>query len=304
MAYEIASLDNSGGVLAHYKMLAAIKALAEANGWVTLRYDTVSANRELILQGEGLSGTEEIFVGFRCYQDVPNDYYNITFGTFTGYVSGNTFQTQPGARLSGVPAHNSLIKYFMVCNAQRIAVCMRVGTPVYEHGYVGKMFPYARPSEFPFPIINCGMLVGEAATRFSEVTHAFGYRGTRANFALRKPSGTWGEVDVHPWYNTYIAGGFYQVQPSDAGYFLVPITPGDSAPNVYGVLDGIWQVTGFNNAVENVVQVGGSYTVDPTGKTVDAVVNEVVVTAGGRAFVVLQDVSRTGFNDFIAMEMN
>lgn len=296
MAYEIATLTDSGGTLAHYKMLDAIKALAEANGWVTLRHDTVSANRELILKGEGLSGTEEIFVGFRCYQDVAADYYNITFATFTGYLAGNTFQTQPGARLSGVPAHQSLINYFMVCNAQRIALCMRVGTPVYEHGYVGKMFPFARPGEFPFPVVNCGMLTGEAATRFSDTSHAMGYRGTRANFALRTPNGAWTQTDNNPWYNATL-----QFQPS-ARYFMLPITLHDASPNIYGVLDGIYFITGHTNAVENVVQVGGT-PVDPTGLTVAQIVTA-INAAGGRAFVVLQDVARTAFNAYIAMEMN
>lgn len=56
MAYQTGFVDNSGGTSAHYGMLGVIKTLAEANGWTTLRYDTASANRELILKGVGLSG--------------------------------------------------------------------------------------------------------------------------------------------------------------------------------------------------------------------------------------------------------
>ncbi|MOA66820.1 hypothetical protein D3C78_1937140 [compost metagenome] len=49
---------------------------------------------------------------------------------------------------------------------------------------------------------------------------------------------------------------------------------------VFGELDGIRHITGFNNAVEN--------TLDVDGKT----------------WVVLQDVWRTGFNDYYAMRMD
>ena len=51
MPNEIGFVDNSGGTLAHYKMLEKIKDFASANGWQVLRYDAVSINRELILKG-------------------------------------------------------------------------------------------------------------------------------------------------------------------------------------------------------------------------------------------------------------
>ncbi|WEM33673.1 structural protein [Pseudomonas phage PSA-KC1] len=105
-------------------------------------------DRELILKGVGLSGLEEIFVGFKCYQSVSGDYYNFKAATMIGYVSGNTFETQPGIQISGVPAHNNAITYFIAANPQRITGCLKVGTPVYEHFYLGKIFPYARPGEF------------------------------------------------------------------------------------------------------------------------------------------------------------
>lgn len=276
MPHEIGFVDNTGGVLAHYKMLEKIKDLASANGWQVLRYDSASSNREVILKGTGLSGTEEIFVGFRTYQDVNADYYNLVAAAFTGYVPGNTFDTQPGAMLSGVPAHNNRIDYWLTLNGHRIVLAMKVGTPVYESCYVGKFLPYATPSQYPYPIICAGMLSGVPAVRFSETTHSIPYKGSRPNLRMRFNDGAWKQPDCWPW-NSDIQAGATQVRDTGSVYPTLPVVLSD-ANGVYGELDGIFSISGFNNAVEN-TGVDGS-------------------------LVVIQDVARTGFTDYYAMRLD
>ena len=277
MPHEIGFVDNSGGTLAHYKMLEKIRDVAIASGfWNVMRYDTSVANRELILKGQGYSGTEEIYVGVRTYQDASADYYNLCVATFTGYVPSNTFDTQPGVCLSGVPAHNQRIDYWLTVNPQRIACCMKVGTPVYEHFYIGKFFPYARPSQYPYPVICGGMLNGTPATRFSDTNHSMPYKGNRANFGMRFNTGVYLEPETHPWNNTYLAGNNTQLRDTNDNYPLLPVILND-ANGIYGELDGIRYVSGFNNVVENTC---------------------------GPDWVVLQDVSRTGFTDYIALKLD
>lgn len=255
-------------------------AASAANAqWEVLRYDAVSANRELILKGKGLSRTEEIFVGFRTYQDASADYYNLLAGVFTGYVAGNSFDTQPGARLSGVPAHNQRIDYWLTLNGQRIALAMKVGTPVYELAYVGKFLPYARPGQYPYPLICSGMLSGAPATRFSDTAHSVGIKGNRANFGMRFNDGTWRQPECWPWNNAYVAGATTQQRDTGGQYVLNPVVLSD-ASGIYGELDGVRHISGFDNAVEN------SLTVD------------------GADWVVFQDVWRTGFNDYFALRMD
>lgn len=278
MPHEIGFVDNTGGTLAHYKMLAKIKDFANANGWTVLRYDDVSANRELILKGVGLSGTEEIFVGFRTYQDSGADYYNLLAGVFTGYVAGNSFDTQPGARLSGVPAHNNRIDYWLTLNGQRIALAMKVGTPVYESCYVGKCLPYGRPSQYPYPVVCGGMLTGAAATRFSDTSHSIPYKGNKASMALRS-NDNWVQVYCYPWGNTALTSTT-QLRDTGGVYQLLPIELHDNTANLWGALDGIFYISGFNNAVENTLVIDG------------------------KTYVVIQDVSRTGFTDYYAMRMD
>lgn len=278
MPHEIGFVDNTGGTLAHYKMLEKIKDFASANGWTVLRYDAVSANRELILKGVGLSGTEEIFVGFRTYQDSTADYYNLLVGVFTGYVAGNSFDTQPGAMLSGVPAHNNRIDYWLTLNGQRIALAMKVGTPVYESCYVGKCLPYGRPSQYPYPVVCGGMLVGAPATRFSDMSHSFPYKGSKSSMALRSNDG-WMYPACYPWGNAAITSTT-QLRDTEAVYHLLPVELHDSGANLWGALDGIFYISGFNNAVENTLVIDG------------------------KTYAVIQDVARTGFTDYYAMRMD
>lgn len=286
MPHTIGFVDNSGGTLAHYKMLQTIRDFASANGWTVLRYDTAPANRELILKGVGYTGDEEIFVGFRTYQDASADYYNLLAGVFTGYVPGNTFDTQPGARLSGVPAHNNRIDYWLTLNPQRIALAMKVGTPVYESAYVGKCLPYGRPSQYPYPVVCAGMLAGAAATRFSDASanHSIGYKGNSARLGLRS-NDSWLNAHCYPWGNTVIAGtglstNNLNLRDTEGVYCVLPVELHDNTANLWGALDGIFYISGFNNAVENTLNIEG------------------------HTYVVIQDVARTGHTDYFAMRLD
>lgn len=259
-------------------------AAAAGIAYDILRYDTGGTNHELIMKAHGLTGTEEIFLGLRTYHDVGADYYNLLGGVFTGYVPGNTFDTQPGAALVGCPAHNNRIDYWLSMNGQRIVLAQKVGTPVYEHLYLGKFFPYSRPSQYPYPVVAGGMLAGAAATRFSETTHDFYLRGNHARGQLRTPGG-WINLHAYPWGNAFIAGTSasstnLQLRDTTNEYPLLPVELHDNSANLYGQLDGIYYISGFNNAVENTLSIGGGN------------------------YVVMQSVTRTGHADYYAMRLD
>lgn len=324
MGYAIATVTGGLGDEAHYKVLAAIRTLALANGWTELRFDTSGDDHELILNSSGLSGTEDIYIGFKCYQSVDSDYYNIAVGVFNGYLSGNTFEGQPGAKISGVPCHNNAVTYFVTCNAQRIAGCFKVGTPVYAHFYAGKMFAYARPGEFPSPLVVAGHFDGAEARRFSDAEAQFPYYGYGVDWTgtsgydyeasklwLREQNGSWVKQLHFPWNNGNDQGGgnglmgARPMRPAGENYQPQPIILyryEAGKGNVWGSLDGVTAVTGFNNNSENVMQQGGT-PVDQTGLTVLEAVED-ILAAGGRAHVILQDTNRTGFQAFIALEMD
>jgi hypothetical protein len=159
---------------------------------------------------------------------------------------------------------------------------MKVGTPVYESAYVGYLLPYARPSQYPYPIVCGGMLDGVPATRFSDASHSMPYKGNRANMRLRDTNGIWRQPYCYPYSNdqNVIAGDPNALRDTGGYYHLMPVECFDPNTNLYGVLDGIYFITGFDNTVENTL------TID----TVD--------------YVVIQDVSRTGLNDYYAIRMD
>ena len=315
MSYSIGTVTGGLGDEAHYKALAAIRTLLLAAGWTELRYDVSGADKELIMNSTGLFGTEDIYIGFKTYQSVGADYYNMAAACFTGFITGNSFETQPGARLSGTPCHNNAVTYFMTANEQRIVGCFKVGTPTYTHFYAGKMFPYARPGEFPAPLVVAGSFNGKELRRYSDTDYQFPYYGFYQHSAsgngapsqasrlyLRTQSGVWQQQYHNPFRN-----GLNTLRPPGVNYQLLPIvmfgnTTWQGARNLWGELDGVRAITGFNNGVENVLQQGGT-PVDQTGMTVLEAV-DAVIAAGGRAYVILQDGSRNGFNNFVAVEMS
>lgn len=290
MAHEIGFVDNTGSEgLAHWQMLLKIKTFAEANGWTTLSYvnPTDGSNRELIMKGIGLSGTDEIYIGFRSYHSVTSDYYNLSVAAFTGYVSGNSFTGQPGYFERGVCAHNQRIDYWLTVNAQRVLFGLKVGTPVYEIAYVGKFFPYATPSQYPYPVAVIGTLAGTPGARYSDTStgHSCGAKGL-SNGYLRNIGGAWTQFRCLPWTADYNnaptarrdTGGYYQALKSVL-FDGSANNPGGSG-NVWGELDGLRYISGFNNLTENTALIDG------------------------KTNIVLQDVFRTGIGDYFLLEMN
>ena len=244
--------------------------------WKEQRYDTSKENHELILKGVGFTGEEDIFVGFRTYQSETSDYYNLVAASFTGFLSDRSFDNQPQAILSGVPAHNLNINYWLSLNPQHIKFALDIEGN-YQSAYVGKFLPYARPSQFPHPIVNAGMLNGTPETRYSNDNYSMPYRGNEIYY--RNFEGTWVKPGCYPWSNDSITGS-WKLRDTNNHYPLVPVELYEGGKHLLGALDGIYFIPGFNNTVENTLVIDG-------------------VT-----YVVMRDVTRTGFDDYYAIRMD
>lgn len=278
-------------------------ALPIAQRWTQLAYDTSDpTSHKLYLKGAGLSGDKEIFVGFRTYESVTADYYNLTAAGFIGYIPGEAWSAQPGFIESGIPGHNQRIDYWLVADGQSINFGLKVGTPVYESGGVGFFKPYARPSQYGYPMYVAGMLNGAAATRYSETSHSMAWKGARANFVIRDTQGIWVQPSTYPWSNARVGGATSQLRDTNDEYPILAVQIYQTTPNLWGEFGAIGYVSNFNNTVESVVQKGGTPVVDDPGWT-SAQRVQAIIDAGGEPWLCLQDVARTSFNDYFALRM-
>jgi hypothetical protein len=270
----------TGDVVGHYELINAVRSFVATQGWQELEVDVTSANRLLWWKAPGLSGLEEIYVGIRSYQNVALDYYNLSVFAATGFVPGNGYAAQPGfSGAKGVPLWNQPIKYWMTCNGQRLVMACKIQN-VYESFYLGKFSPYAPPSQFPYPVLVGGMLDTESATRYSETVHSSWFKGNSSHFQFRFVDGAWKTSKIWPTYlNMGIRNTNDDPDQADGFYGVYPLVLTDTA-NVYGELDGVFLVSGFNNATENVMAISGVQ------------------------YLVVRDVYRTGLLDYMAMRLS
>jgi len=258
--------------------------------------------KELIIKAPGLSGTESIYLGIQPLQNVSGDYYNWDVRGFVGYSSGALFSDQPGiSPASYAYLWNSSIPYWFVANGQRVIVIAKVST-VYQVFYLGKFLPYGLPTQYPYPVVVAG-LGNTLAQRWSVLNTAtsnFQCPGDGMN--LFYTDATWKRVRNRYFSGseTWDASSNINVWPRqemldttsltsslswpDNGYTLLPFILNSPAGNSIGVnllgeMDGAFWVSGHQNSSEN------------------------PITVGGENYLCVQNGSRTGAGDYMAVRL-
>lgn len=240
------------------------------------------------LKGPGLSGTEEIFVGLQAVNDLPNDIYTIEIAGAQGFNSAQGFSAQVGkSPASFVAVSNSPMTYWIVANGQRFVVVVKVST-TYHAMYCGKILPYGTPSQYAYPLFIGGE--SASALRFSDTTvgnRQFVDPGSpsspsQSGVNLCFPDGSWQFFQnfinssgsdslstqgrtIWPYAGssnngTEVDNRLRELRDNiDGSYTLLPLILHCESPSrqVFGELDGCFWVSGFGNAAENIVTVGG-----------------------------------------------
>jgi hypothetical protein len=269
-------------------LLSRLRTFVETTLPVDQRYivqrGVTSDPYEVIWKAPGLSTTNSLYFGIKTYFDSTADYFNWKVNGFIGYVSSNTFETQPGRISSdlGIPLFNQALPYVFVANGQRVIGIVNIENS-WESFYLGFGFPNANPSQWPYPLVIGGMLTTAAATRFSDTTHVSWFKGSRANCAMRFVDGAWRTPQVLPYAggNTLRNTALLSTD-SDGYYSLHPLELSENVTNYvnnYMTLDGVYYISGFQNAVGNTL-------------TIDAV-----------DYFVFRDVWRTDLKDYIAVKL-
>ena len=251
--------------------------------WVVDKFIDGSA---LYLRGVGLDGTKEIFVGIRAYENVGSDYYNFAVMGATGFVDANSFANQPGT--SGeryVPLWDQEIPFRLYVNGQRIMLTAQIET-VFVSFYLGFIFPYATPGQFPYPIV-VGGTDAASTDRYSVTTRNTFFKMNVTK--IRATDGIWTTCNTFPDGTNFDAAGNEfdeglgnrDIQTTGAdGYVLLPLVLLVHNVNTYGEMDGVAWVTGFSNAVGNTLT--------------DSVTS--------KEYYMTRNFHRTGFWEYAAME--
>lgn len=279
MAYTSGTASN------YIDLLAVMTTFAAANGWVVLEQSAT----QVFLKGTGNAGLDEIYCGAVTYADSGNNRYNWQLVGSWGWRSGRVASAQPRSASSFAYLWNAAIPYWMVCNGRRIIVCAKIGT-TYQMIYLGFLTVPATDAQYPYPLFIGGS--GDVATKnTSDSIQSFWNGSTSSYGRLSLPGGYWG-------YTGYSSGDYTANQSlsvmtfneanrsvmftaPDGTYLLEPFyVTACGAANTYGMFEGLFRVTGYNNTAENIITVGG--------------VN----------YMVFPDGSRTGYGDFCAMRLN
>lgn len=254
------------------------------NRWVDGRI-SAPAKTELIMNGPGLAGTENIYVGMQCEDGTlgAGDYYNWIVNGFTGYSSGDDFLDQPGAlpsdRAPSILLWDSTIPYWFIGNGRRVVVIAKV-SGVYETMYLGHMLPYGTPTQVPYPIVVGGSFQNAAIRgHYSDVSADHSsfidnrdssstlctlwalwtsewrgfYTSTTADFFTfpYQPTANLGEMD-HIWRT--MRG---TMDGTGAVIFPIVLFAEDNNIAAMGNLDGIVAVSHDSPVAEDTVIIGG-----------------------------------------------
>lgn len=267
MAFEIDTASD------YLDLLARIETFATANGWTSLRstYDeTTGTDGELILQGEGLSATDEIIVGIQSYQDVGAGRYNFRIRGFSAY-DGAAWGSLPGLSAERyVPLWQNPIDYWLIVNAQRILLMAKVST-FYHYMYLGFIDSYSTDDEYPYPLMIGGTSDLSTETYSNVNCQAFWGKNAVSVAELRLPNAQWVTVNntalpsnvfhILPWRIGASGTGFPNLRD---GFSVVPLAPAvivlptttTEIKGALGQLDGVFWLPGPNVSVEDTVTIG------------------------------------------------
>lgn len=254
-----------------------------ASNWRVLRENDLSTE----FDAPGLSGNEHIYLSMDFKEDPAKDHYYMIVRGSVSFIEGNPANQQPNVVHSIIPLINQSMPFWIKANGQRAIIVIRVSTS-YMLSYLGKFLPYATPNQYPYPVIVSGMTT-EINLRFSSnnlrsiVSPIVDYSSNIINSGyLFTPSHR--TLQIRNNSNDYVAPNTAITTPdlpiNDDNILLLPIIMLNRREReVYGELEGLYYISGFNV------------------KTEDEIIND------GKKFKIFQHLNLTGFNDYYALEI-
>jgi len=278
MATEQGTAEN------HLDLLDRLRTFLVAQGWMADYWDAEAG--VLVMHGPGANGTDEVYVGARCYGDENEDAYGWELQGFTGYAAGREF-LQPGRIESSpplLPLWNTALPYRFVASGRRVVVVAQVST-VFTAAYLGLLKAYGSPGQYPYPLAVGGTGTGYGSRRWSamgvdarQFVDPGAHHDDSDRSGLRVLFGFWvglrnvareneePRLDRYVWpfsnqyrYSSSRSGGIINlVQALDGTCVLTPLIVGITTPSreTFGELEGCFHVSGQGLAAGDLVTVG------------------------------------------------
>lgn len=300
MAYQFSDGSGTPHAASHTDLLAIIRTFANANSAVEQEY--VAGDRYITKLVGG--GSDAIYFGLKVFTDGGAAVYGLVLQGYTGFQSGQAFDSQLGAISSNPPAlaaWNSTITYWLFLNTRRLIIVAKV-SGTYHIAYCGLILPYGTPAQWPYPLLIGGSTY-RGDTDNSNKPYAYSVTsGKVSNFwnpinansslgtlAIRDGGGSWVKLLNTETANSYANKGtfpyLYATRYANArktiggNDLLTPIMVCNNSPlGIYGELDGMRHVAG------------------------DGLTAEQTITVGSDTYIVFPNVSRTAADQWVAIK--
>lgn len=253
--------------------------IGTGQNWTELDYST--ADRSVLLQAPGLSGTEEIHVGLQLYESPDTDTFGFYGWMFRAFDGGLAHTLQPGSSATKFhPTIDTSIPYWFFANAQRVIVVTKIST-VYTASYIGKFLQYGTPGEYGQPYY-LGMPY-TSALRFSSELHDFrNFWDPGDGAQILQPNGSWVTCQnfnqassaespetsanfIHPFADrsgvasNVVRDRYRELRDNiDGSYSRFPLIVTSNSPSsdIFGELDGAYAIPGFGTVSEDNLTIG------------------------------------------------
>jgi len=274
--------------------------------------DLISALDEgqLLLTGQGLAGTDTIFVGMAILENPLTPFFNWRLDGAIAFDDNEPFQNQPARSESTFfVIDTNTVEYWIVATGRYFIVVCKIGT-VYTSMMMGFHLPYGVPAEYGYPLVIAGS-IGTGTLHFTNLGSHFRMFANPGASAMRvrDPGGSWltfenffsanpgnsqaniRNVKPYAGKDDNVSAIFMAevTQAIDGSYPLTPCVLGEwetdagqvgLAANAYGELDGVFHVSGSLNTPENSTVIDGD------------------------TYIFFPDIFRNQFNNFMAIRMD
>ncbi len=249
----------------------------------------------------GLSGTDEIYINARKFRNDSLVNYSIGFRGALGYDSNAAYEDQTfTSRQTSIATWDQSMPYWFYGNGRRLVMIVNVST-VYHSSHAGWLLPTSFPAEYLNPLYLSATEENTTASGIdwsSTLGNVGGFfAATSTSSWLNSPANVWLDVShlntggsllgtegIWPWSGAGdVARIFKDVVAGldGASRLLLQATvhAEQEGGNIYGALDGVFWINGFDG-------------MSPEDTFID----------GGDTYDIFNNVFRNGPNDFVAIK--